>query len=520
MRLAAAANPVLVAFRSIARACARALPFGPHDPADPNHASSLRRHRHVTERHDIEAAQHTAHHIYCHGTSCELGGCARPRQHTLLILSKNVATAHHHHSVYPTPPASYIRSLQSVRHAPSSLSALTPQWREATIPELHLLPSCCYNENMLVVILAGLTLVSLTAASVQELADPVNCVMNSTLAECSDYEYPVDSAWGDVSSLCSQMDFMPGCSVAAVCRAKSSGEAGATGHCHPMDLLADICHRDTMSGMKGCKKAYNSLCRPESAVEQCRKYSGIKDIPTTSQATTAIREICGSHRMEDCDRCPNIQESPRQCDTLGVLSKMCIQMPDMEQCSQWKAMCTASDETASAYPEFCGSTTGHNPPVMRMYFHAGFADYVLFHGWVPRNSIQYWLTIIVIILLGVLYELLVTTRSIKERQWAAESLGAAQRYISVDGESGQAVYDKFGGRFTFWTGGAAPKFVIGNEMMRALFQFTETTLSYSLMLIAMTFNIGMFIAVPVGLAVGAVAFGRFRGDLPRNSCCT
>lgn len=48
------------------------------------------------------------------------------------------------------------------------------------------------------------------------------------------------------------------------------------------------------------------------------------------------------------------------------------------------------------------------------------------------------------------------------------------------------------------------------DIMRLIFTFIESTISYALMLITMTFNIGLFFAVVTGLAVGIFFFGRHR----------
>jgi hypothetical protein len=48
------------------------------------------------------------------------------------------------------------------------------------------------------------------------------------------------------------------------------------------------------------------------------------------------------------------------------------------------------------------------------------------------------------------------------------------------------------------------------DIMRLVFTFIESTISYALMLITMTFNIGLFFAVVTGLAVGIFFFGRHR----------
>jgi copper transporter 1 len=56
------------------------------------------------------------------------------------------------------------------------------------------------------------------------------------------------------------------------------------------------------------------------------------------------------------------------------------------------------------------------------------------------------------------------------------------------------------------------------DLARAALQFVETLLSYALMLIAMTFNVGLFIAVLLGIALGTFIFARFR-PYKRRACC-
>lgn len=48
------------------------------------------------------------------------------------------------------------------------------------------------------------------------------------------------------------------------------------------------------------------------------------------------------------------------------------------------------------------------------------------------------------------------------------------------------------------------------DLMRLVLTFVESTISYALMLVTMTFNIGLFFAVVSGLAIGSFLFGRHR----------
>lgn len=61
-------------------------------------------------------------------------------------------------------------------------------------------------------------------------------------------------------------------------------------------------------------------------------------------------------------------------------------------------------------------------------------------------------------------------------------------------------------------------FHFGREMARTLMHIVETTLAYALMLIAMTFNTGMFVAVIGGIGLGSLLMARYRG-YTRRLCC-
>lgn len=47
------------------------------------------------------------------------------------------------------------------------------------------------------------------------------------------------------------------------------------------------------------------------------------------------------------------------------------------------------------------------------------------------------------------------------------------------------------------------------ELVRASMAFIETAVGLLLMLVAMTFNVGLFLAVCAGAFLGSLAFGRF-----------
>lgn len=104
-------------------------------------------------------------------------------------------------------------------------------------------------------------------------------------------------------------------------------------------------------------------------------------IPSYDQALTNIKSICSSHFMNGCQTC-NL-ENPADCDLLLLYSQLCKSMPYMSQCSNWKSMCSSSSPfSVSSWNELCPSSDriSSDPPIMRMYFHTGIIDYVLFES--------------------------------------------------------------------------------------------------------------------------------------------
>lgn len=184
-----------------------------------------------------------------------------------------------------------------------------------------------------------------------------------------------------------------------------------------MSILADICKADSMSSMKGCKNAYNSMCNQSSVIEMCTLYPALSHIPSTAVARNSVKGICTSHAMEPCSK---LETKP--CDYLGILIELCIEMPEMAQCSIIEQICT--DEELKKVKGVCPANREDAglPPLMRMYFHWGMEDYVLWRSWVPRNKTQYFFSCLAIILCGIIYEAIITLRSYLEAKWTNDAI--------------------------------------------------------------------------------------------------
>lgn len=73
------------------------------------------------------------------------------------------------------------------------------------------------------------------------------CVLMPSMANCTAYMYPTANATEDITSLCTAMPFMTGCSLGKICTAggKAAQELSDKGYCNPLSLIADTCVSDT-----------------------------------------------------------------------------------------------------------------------------------------------------------------------------------------------------------------------------------------------------------------------------------
>ena len=373
-------------------------------------------------------------------------------------------------------------------------------------------------------------------ALAKEAEAQTSCYENPTQELCATFEHPSNAASAEVANLCMMMDWMPGCSVENECAllAAEVGEDGmdanSTRYCASFSVLADICYAD-MPMMSGCRN-YTSLCAAGSVVEQCTEQTPLPGLPTTETVALNILGICTSHAMDGCELCTIDAAEPTAspgCDLMTVYSSLCLKMPMMAECAEWQLMC----ESVSSWSSWCPSSdpSAGQPPIMRMYFHTGIVDYVLFYGWVPRTDGQYIATLLAIVAIAIAYEALRTVRHYCECRWAAlagvQPLAAAGT-VPVAGTN---AYEKLNDTASLenakapvaagtpYPGWAPQPFRLRVDLLRGLLHATETLLSYSLMLIAMTFNIGMVLAGGVGMFFGAVLFARYRAYQPAAAAC-
>ncbi|PSC76967.1 CTR type copper ion transporter [Micractinium conductrix] len=390
---------------------------------------------------------------------------------------------------------------------------------------------------------------TVTIAPSRNTTDP--CYANPSDAACADFQRS-DADWtNDIEMLCAAMPYMIGCSLWRQC---TSGKAVAgSKYCAMPSLVGDICGPDEMSRMKGCE-AYDALCAPGTAVQQCLVPGTAPNVLTTFASKEAVDGVCTSHSMDGCQSCSSVGRTMfRDCpEVLDVLSKLCVSMPDMEQCAAFKTFCADAD-VAAGFPKVCtqdaADGSSSSLPPMKMWFHQSAREMFLFKEWVPNNTGQYVGLCFAMCALAVFTQFLKAVRLRVEMRWAT-----SQRLQCVcpspacaDGDSDKASDAEAG------TSAAAPKpccgggangraaappsppvpttsrvptwrsrrrstlAVCGVELIsreqavrnfwRACFTFVVIFLDYALMLVVMTYNVGIILAVCGGFAVGALLFG-------------
>jgi len=134
--------------------------------------------------------------------------------------------------------------------------------------------------------------------------------------------------------------------------------------------------------------------------------------------------------------------------------------------------------------------------MMKMYFHMDFkGETVLFHGWKIHDVGSLIVSMIGVFLFALLYEALKFGR-----QWLAEYVATNQTSRFGDFEAKSALTRRtntFLGStpFTFW------------HLLQTFLHMLQTFVSYLLMLIFMTYNGYLCIAVIAGAGLGYFAFG-------------
>ena len=150
------------------------------------------------------------------------------------------------------------------------------------------------------------------------------------------------------------------------------------------------------------------------------------------------------------------------------------------------------------------SAAGHG-----LFFVTGTDAIVLFEGFTTSNWGEYIGACLFTIFLGILVEFITTFRMLYPHQQVLTSTG----FLSA--ETPQASATRVGTK---------KENGIRVHMIKSIMYFIGVTLAYALMLIVMTFNVGLFFSAVLGLTIGYMFFGMARsrvdGGNDAADCCS
>ncbi|XP_063831158.1 high affinity copper uptake protein 1-like [Ostrinia nubilalis] len=145
----------------------------------------------------------------------------------------------------------------------------------------------------------------------------------------------------------------------------------------------------------------------------------------------------------------------------------------------------------------CDGDGGHGHS-HAMVFHAGVNQEILFNGWVTTNALELFGSAVAIFLAGVLYEGL---------KYYREALYVSSTTVTRDSQVNIAKNEC--GTNTNCRGPTVVKYTMlsGGHFIQTGFHIVQSTFSYILMLIFMTYNVWLCMALVLGMGLGYFFFG-------------
>lgn len=139
-----------------------------------------------------------------------------------------------------------------------------------------------------------------------------------------------------------------------------------------------------------------------------------------------------------------------------------------------------------------------------MVFHSCVCTEILFNGWATTNAAQLFGSAVAIFVASVLYEWLKCFREglVPKRPSCRDS--------QVDLAKNEGGMQQTSGKHVMLSGG---------HSIQTLLHLVQTTVSYMLMLIFMTYNVWLCLALVLGLTFGYFLFGWKRGLKDSNETC-
>jgi hypothetical protein len=179
---------------------------------------------------------------------------------------------------------------------------------------------------------------------------------------------------------------------------------------------------------------------------------------------------------------------------------LCASMPGMHECSAWKTLCSKVKESAIKRawecPEKSSDGDDEDPPPMRMFLHFSKVDYILFSWWVPRDYVEYGFACVCCLLLGTFSSTLRVVRVRAEAAWSASDEQLKPEELE-------------------WFAPPSASISAKRAFLLAVVSFVD----FMLMLVVMSFNVGIIFSCVAGLALGHFMFSHMTPRKIVPSCC-
>jgi len=300
------------------------------------------------------------------------------------------------------------------------------------------------------------------------------CVNNPQNPNCTDFYYPDSLSKGYTNEMCPKNTNPMKMSVCDLLLLCNSTGTNVGIYCSWFSLYKEGCNEMPM----GYCTDLSDMCT-NTFVHQCN--TSILDLPNWSlmqQNNTAM-----------CKNMPGMTGC--LCDSCSVLEQygeLCKEMGGGEGCEAWEIFCQKIPDWS-----ICTNTPGNVIGEMKMYFHWGYSDYILFESWVPYSALTYGISVIAVFFIALLHEGYRVLKINVETRLKLKS-----KYERIPSNSVNTKPLSLGYLPLDWQ----------RDIFQAVYKTIDVALHYLIMLIAMTFNGGLFIAVVLGYGVGHLFFTR------------
>jgi copper transporter 1 len=325
-----------------------------------------------------------------------------------------------------------------------------------------------------------------------------------------------DATSSDVCA--SHTDLLP-CVLSATCEEKQRTD----GWCDPRSLLAAACSDADEKSSPDCNK-YETECKEaeqahnkEAQQKACGAHR-LKTLPSTKNLKALIKDMCDE--MPGMKACSN---SNRESDVVGTYVGLCSSMPGMSECKLLTKLCQEVESKNGKSPSTsaiskkldCERVLRVDPPEMRMYLHSTNHDYVVFHSWVPNNDSGMFFSCLLIFFLSALTIWLRTRRvAWHDRQVAAQGSGRSSVADEnpLDAHLAQHHQQEPLTQSTLAAGGrqsssSPSSWSLSSGTARAGWAFLISATDMFFMLVAMSFNFWLILAVVLGASFGHFVWG-------------